>query len=317
LATSGTIAWAPGGTPGEGWLVRADRSGKLDTIAAPSADYRSIEMTPDGQRLIVSLRLPSGDMTLQVVDIATGRVTPWLTAPLFVGATWMPDGRRVVFSRDDGAFVGDPESTAPPQRLSAPAGVGSVTSLADTTQFIAWLEGKMVRLHRDGRPPEQITDQPVLFATTVDDRWLLAEEVGATESAITARSIDGRGRRLVVAGASKFSQVGRAGPREFIIVDVGNDFTSDSHDSGLSDASRGRVIQAFYTVSYDPANPDHPFSEPQRLFSAAVSDFPGRNYAVGMNGNRFVFKQRLAERPMREVRLMSNWHARLSAGTVR
>ena len=59
--------------------------------------------------------------------------------------------------------------------------------------------------------------------------------------------------------------------------------------------------------------PDSPFGEPRRLFSAAVSDFPGRNYAVGQGRNRFVFKQRSPEPPLREVRLFGNWHARLAA----
>ncbi len=317
LATSGTIAWATGSPPGEGWLVRADRGGTLDTLAVPSADYRSIEMTPDGQRLVVSVKMPSGDMTLRVIDVATGRVTPWITAPLIVGARWMPDGRRVIFSREDGTFIGDPESTAPPQRLSLPAGVSSVTALADGSSFIAWLGSRMVRLRTDGTKPETVVDQSVLFATSVDDRWLLSEELGPAESSIIARSIDGRGRRFVISGGSRFSQVGRAGVREFIVVDVGNDLTTAVRDRDANDDKRGRVIQTFFSVSYDPTNADRPFGEPRKLFSASVSDFPGRNYAVGMNGNRFVFKQRLLERPLREVRLLDNWHARLTAGAAR
>lgn len=134
----------------------------------------------------------------------------------------------------------------------------------------------------------------------------MSEEAGATESAIVARSLDGSGRRLVIAGGSRYSMVGWAtGGNEFVMADAGRKRTG---------SERGRVVQGFYAVRYDPSKPDQPFGEPRRLFSAEVADFPGRNYAVGMGGSRFVFTQRLAMTPLREVRLLSSWHQRLEPG---
>jgi len=314
LSRSGVIAWAQGGVPGEGVLVVADRTGQLDTIPAPAANYNSIDMTPDGRRLVVSVGMATGARVLQVIDVASGRVTPWFSTPTNAGAKWMPDGRRVLYTLDSGTFIADPESSAPPRALALPEGASEVSPMADTASYRAWLDNKVVIVHTDGRPMEQLTGQNQVGGNSPDDRWLVSEEIGASETAIVARSLDGRGRRLVIAGGSRFSQAAwGAGGEEFIVVDVGNEFVKTAEDRDRSDPSRGRVVQGFYAVRYDPARPDSPFGEPRRLFSAAVSDFPGRNYAVGQGGNRFVFKQRSVEPPLREVRLFGNWHARLAA----
>ncbi len=306
LAGSGVLAWAPGAVTSEGVLVRADRTGRLDTLPAPPANYNAIDITPDGRRLVVRVGTVTGDMALQIIDVESGKVTPWLSGPLFHAPKWTPDGRRVVFSRDSGTFVADPETSTPPRSLDLPAGVEEVSPMADTTSYRAWLDNGMVIVHTDRRPMERVLNQIPVGGNTPDDRWLMSEEVDATESAIVARSLDGSGRRLVIAGDSRFSMVGWAtGGNEFIMADV---------NRWRNDTGPGKLMQGFWAVRYNPSTPDRPFGEPRLLFTAEVADFPGRNYAVGMAGNRFVFKQRLAAPPLREVRLLGNWHQRLESG---
>ncbi len=54
-----------------------------------------------------------------------------------------------------------------------------------------------------------------------------------------------------------------------------------------------------------------PFGQPTFLFRAPVADVPGRNYGVGLQGQRFVFKQHIAGPPLREIRIVQGWHAAL------
>jgi hypothetical protein len=93
----------------------------------------------------------------------------------------------------------------------------------------------------------------------------------------------------------------------------GHEFIMADAQPVRSSGALGQTVQGFYSVSYDPAKPD-PFGPPRPLFRAVVADFPGRNYAVGMAGNRFVFKQHIATPPPREIRVMRNWHQRLVQG---
>jgi len=110
---------------------------------------------------------------------------------------------------------------------------------------------------------------------------------------------------VVIATGGRFSQVGPVpGGRELIVAD---------EQKAPSVAEPGRTLQEFYSIGYDPQNRDQPFAEPRLLFTAAVADYPGRNYTAGMGGNRFVFKQHIATMPMREVRVIGDWHRRLRA----
>jgi hypothetical protein len=121
-----------------------------------------------------------------------------------------------------------------------------------------------------------------------------------------ARALDGSGRRIVIAGEGRYAMVGwAAGGHEFIVADA-----QRMRERG----NEGAIRQGFWAISYNPTNSNEPFGEPRLLFSAITADFPGRNYASGMGGNRFVFKQHAVTQPPREVRVIGDWHQRLQAG---
>ena len=145
-----------------------------------------------------------------------------------------------------------------------------------------------------------------LSAGTPDNHWLVGEEVGREESSIVALALDGSGRRIEIAGGGRFAMVAWAGGGHEMIL-------CSSH---LMRAAIGspRPIQSFWTVSYDPANAEHPFGEPRHLFDSDVADFPGRNYAVASAGNLFLFKQQLQVPSPREVRVITDCHRRLASG---
>jgi hypothetical protein len=304
LSRSGVLAYAPGAVMSVGILVRADRAGKLDTIPAPPANYSAIELSPDGRRIVARVGTATGDQALQVIDAVSGRVTPWLSGPSFGRPKWTADGHRVVFRSAAGAFSADPDVSEPPRALALPAALDELSPLADSASYRGWIGDTMVVVHTDGRPGQRLVSQANASASvSADDRWLVSEESQGTESAIVGRALDGTGRRIVIAGEGRYSMAAwAAGGREFIVADA---------QRMRSRADQGRIVQGFHAISYDPSKPDQPFGEPRQLFAAPVADFPGRDYAVAMGGNRFVFKQHVATSPPREVRIIARWHAAL------
>jgi Tol biopolymer transport system component len=311
LSRSGVLAYAPGPVTSVGILVRADRSGKLDTISAPPANYSTLELTPDGKRIVTRVLTGDGDATIQVVDALSGKVTPWISGASLTRPYWAADGRRVVFTRgggsDRGAFIGDPELSAPPVRLRLSIDLVEPHPTSDSSSYWGWIGDTLVIVRTDGSPPHKIPSHTGVGAASSDDRWFLSEEFQPGATAIVARSLDGTGRRIVIASGGQFSMVGWVpGGHEFIMA--------DAQTMRVRDA--GQTVQGFFAANYDASSSD-PIGAPRLLFRANVADFPGRNYGVGMGGNRFVFKQQVASPPPREIRMMSNWHQRLGEGTRR
>ena len=299
VSHTGVIAYAPGEVMSLGILVRADRAGRLDTIRAPAANYNALELSPDARRVVARVGTAAGDLELQVIDVASGRVSPWVSGPPMGRPNWMADGRRVMFSRGGAYYAGDPDVSDAPRPLSLPAAIGNLRPMSDSSSYYGWRGDTMVVVHLDGRAEQRVIANASLNAVTPDDRWSVAEEGTGTTSSIVARALDGSGRRVVIATTGRFSQVGPVGGApELMVIDELKD---------PSVAEPGRTLQRFYAIGYDAANRNQPFGQPRLLFTAPAADFPGRNYTAGMAGNRIVFKQHIPTTPLREVRVIGDW----------
>ena len=93
VSPSGVLAYAPGGVAAVGILLRADRAGRVDTIPAPPDDYDGFALSPDGRRIATHVSTAGGDR-IEVIDVATGHVTPWLTGQGLGTPSWAADGLR-------------------------------------------------------------------------------------------------------------------------------------------------------------------------------------------------------------------------------
>ncbi len=308
VSASGVLAYAPGDVAAEGILVRADRSGRIDTIPAPPDDYDGFSLSPDGRRLVTHVSTAGGDR-IEVIDVTTGQVTPWLTGRALGIPAWTADGRRVVYTHADTALIGDPTQNAAPTPL--PPGTDllqQVYVLSDSGAYLAWSRDS-ARVLRGGRPAGQAVAAPVdaIFGVTADGRWLIEHGQESVGGAVQALALDGSARRIVIAPLDYGMPTMVAGGTGLIAAVV---------DIGRAVDGRAESLQTFYFISYDAASAS-PFGSPQKLFTTTVADFPGRNYAVGMGGNRFVFKRHLAAPSLREVRVMTSWASHLGSGTGR
>jgi hypothetical protein len=304
LSASGVLAYAPGDVAALGILVRADRSGRIDTIPAPPDDYDGFSLSPDGRRLAAHVSTAGGD-GIEVIDVATGHVTPWLSGRGLGIPSWAADGRRIVFTRGDSAFIGDPNQNVAPEQLPPGTAIGRrVYALSDSGAYLAW-SADSARVVRGGRPVGHAVAVPedAIFTVTADGRWVIEHGQAGAGGAVEALALDGSTRRIVIA------------PLDYGMptMTVGAGLVAAVVEIGRAVNGRAETQQTFYLVSYDSARAS-PFGSPRKLFTATVADFPGRNYSVGMNGNRFVFKRHVVSPPLREVRVMTSWSSRLGSG---
>lgn len=307
INASGTLVYAPGDVMTRGILVRADRSGTLDTIPAPADDYTALDLTPDGRRVVARVGAP-GDAKLEVIDVATGRIVPWIAGGRLGQAKWMTDGRRIAFVRNDSAFIGDTEANASPAPLPRGTAIlNAVTPLSDSGAFLSQV-GDSIGVVANGQTigSRLAVSAAAIVTATGDGRWVIAQHLrGRDNGAIVAYALDGSERRAVIAPGSFGMPVWVTGGHEVIAAEV---LIASTPGGG------GETRQTFYAMRYDPAQAT-PFGQPQRLFTALVADFPGRTYAVGRGGERFVLKQHIATAPLREVRVLTAWHERLRGET--
>ena len=300
LGASGTLVWAPGELMARGILVRADRTGRVDTIPAPVDSYAGLELSPDGRRLAAIV--DEGERNnVVVIDVASGRTSTWLSNQRIYSVTWTADGRRLALARNDTGFTGDPDSNAPLTPLPPGAAVGPmVYPLGENGAFLGSSHDSAFVI-RDGRIAggKLAVDPSGIYTATGDGRWLIARnQPGESNQSVIAYALDGTRQRVTLAPPA-FSMAMRAqGASEIIVAEVG---------------INGATQQTFYSISYDAAKSE-PFGAPKRLFSATVADFPGRNYTVGMGGNRFVFKLHARTAPLREIRVLTGWHDRVAGG---
>ena len=84
----------------EGRLTWFDRQGKVVATSGEPGLYRTLTISPDGQRIAVERAEPgTQNRDIWLVDIATGAMTRLTSDPGFDAfPIWSPDGRRIIFT---------------------------------------------------------------------------------------------------------------------------------------------------------------------------------------------------------------------------
>jgi serine/threonine-protein kinase len=99
IGDDGTLIYAPGGNADIGYLAFLHPSGRVDTLAFPRALYESIHLSPDGQRVAVSIRSELGVRTPHVLDLVGWRQEPLRATG--VPNAWSATGEELVLAQRD------------------------------------------------------------------------------------------------------------------------------------------------------------------------------------------------------------------------
>jgi len=125
FSDAGTLVYVPGGVTEGGLrtLVWLDREGKEQPLPAPARPYQDLRLSPDGQRVAVSIGATQGQSDIWLYDLPRGV----LTRLTFQGdnnhPVWTPDGKRVTFRSTDAGKTTlswvPADGSAPPEALAA------------------------------------------------------------------------------------------------------------------------------------------------------------------------------------------------------
>jgi serine/threonine protein kinase len=120
VSKSGTLAYIPGSERTlHSRLAWIDRSGHETTLGAPARGYRSLNLSPDGRRVVVGME----DGSVWHYDIAHNVLSPFArtdspeqhSVPL-----WSPDGARIAFlsTKDQTIMVQQADGSGTPEPLA-------------------------------------------------------------------------------------------------------------------------------------------------------------------------------------------------------
>jgi Tol biopolymer transport system component/tRNA A-37 threonylcarbamoyl transferase component Bud32 len=142
LSASGTLVYVAGGLQGSfSRLVWVNREGKEQPIAAPAHDYSYPRLSPDGQRIAVSMA-PNDIWLYDIGRDALSRAT--FGGTFNVVPLWSPDGKRFAFqSNREGTsslFWQPADGSGAAERLTKSQGIGVPTSFSPDGQTIAFAQ---------------------------------------------------------------------------------------------------------------------------------------------------------------------------------
>jgi len=97
VSDEGTLVYVPGSITRLRRLVWADREGQTEPVTEIQRDFVDPRLSPDGQRLAVTVTSKSGAVDIWIYDIARGTLTPFTFEGTSRSSVWTPDGTRLTF----------------------------------------------------------------------------------------------------------------------------------------------------------------------------------------------------------------------------
>ena len=302
LSTTGTLAYVPGGAGGAARsLLWVDRRGTARPVTETRRAYLFPALSPNGEQLAVTIEGTNQDIWVE--DLSRGTLTR-LTFDQGeeFGPVWTRDGRRLAmaFMRPGGepALFWQPvDGTAPPEPLAEAGPPRFPSDFSPRDRVLAFTEEKepgnpdvwLLPLD-DPAHPRPFLRTPFRESAAVfspDGAWIayVSNESGRNEVYVQPYPGPGGKRQISTEGGT--SPVWTSTGRELF------------YRNGDAMMSVGITTQPRFSAEAPQLLFRGPYEEPAR------SDWP-RNYAVSLDGQRFVMIRGEQEAPA-QVHVVLSW----------
>jgi eukaryotic-like serine/threonine-protein kinase len=221
VADDGTLVYAPGGLVPDVMrrLVRVDRSGRVDPLAAPAkAGYAVLQLSPDDRRIAVTAR-EGLTWSVWVYDLDRGTMTRPAPSPegAMLWPRWQPDGGHLAFSwsrRDEtDIHVVDADGSGAPEAITQTRTMKSPSGWAPDGRSLLYAEGGDIGLlthHASGWTSRLLLATPASeegASVSPDGRWVAyaSHETGRWE--VYLQRFPGLGAKAQVSTDGGYSPV--------------------------------------------------------------------------------------------------------------
>ena len=318
LSDDGSLAYVPGGmlVP-DRKLVWVNRHGEVDPLPAEAREYTNPSLSPDGQRVAVSIREGS-NYDVWVSEVARGTLTRLTSQPGEDHAPiWTPDGKQVTFAADvkgegpagppalwwrpaDGSGPQEPLLENEEPEVTMPTSWspdGQTLAFTDRITSVAGHDIWMLPLEGEQKPwaflDTEFEETGAMFSP--NGRWLayMSNETGRFEVYIQPFSVSGpRGTKQISVGGGTEPLWGPDGRELFY--------------------RNGDKMMAVAIET--ESDPELSVGTPALLFEGRFLPGPNwarRNYDISPDGQRFLMIQREQDLVPTEIIVILNWFEEL------
>jgi Tol biopolymer transport system component len=303
LSTEGTLVYVSGGPAWIGKLTWVDHQGISTPLAAAAQAYGPISLSPDGQRLAVTVVGATSDVW--VYELRRGTFTRLTVEGSNYVPVWTSDGRRIVYLRSSGA-----NQFQMVWQLADGSGAEEVLTTCDYRCWPACLspDGRLLAFHQSdpdtgvdlsilplegGRQPyswlkTKFNEWGATFSR--DGKWIAYTSDESGQYEIYVRSFpDSGGKR----------QISNAGGEE---VTWSPDGRTLFYREGLK----------WMSVAVE-TRPEFRAAAPKRMFEGPYLNVPGVSYDVAPDGQHFVMiEENQKQAPTTELNVVLNWFEELN-----
>jgi len=302
VSESGVLAYHPGGPiVSDQRLTWRDRSGMARGTVGDIGRFPALDLSPDGQRLAVSVLAKGGNQTdIWIIDFTRGDAVPLTSDPAWeFDPGWSHDGNQIAFNsnRHGGRF----------DLFSRPSNGSGRDELLVGAQSAA------------ETPVWSPDDRSIVYGDD-GDVWIYPLDVSKRAAALWRTPARERAPALSPDGRWIAYTSDRSGRLEIYVraFPSGDTEQKVSLDGGVAPRWRADNGEIFFlsldaTMMASRVETSKAFRAmiPEPLFATGLSVTNLRPYAVAGDGQRFLIPMSVDPRGSPPITVLSNWQARL------